>query len=278
MFQPNCVIVHPAPEIAIKGKQVRAFMQKRLKKNMGLYFKHAKVPFTEMISSAGRIFVYTSEPTKAAYSVRDCFGIHSLYLAREERYSSLKELCEKGAELSSRYLTKGTFAVRGKSFSNEFSSKELEEEMGGALLDAYSELKVKLKSPEKEIHCVAFKDKAYIYFKAEECAGGMPVGVQGYAGLIVSAGVKEEDLVVLAKDLLKTGCSVLFVGGKTPEELAEVEKFNCFSSFKCFSFEDAKKFYASHDLLGFFSAARDEEQAKKDSDLVGVKALAPLLF
>jgi thiamine biosynthesis protein ThiI len=278
MFQPNCVIVHPSPEIAIKGNQVRAFMQKRLKKNMGLYFKHAKVPFTKMISSAGRIFIYSTEPTKGAYAIRECFGIHSLYLAREEEYSSLKALCKKGAELSSRYLTRGTFAARGKSFSNEFSSKELEEEMGGALLDAYPELKVKLKSPEKEIHCVAFKDRAYIYFKAEECAGGMPASVQGYSGLIVSDGVKGSDLALLAKDLLKTGCSVILVGEKTPEELAEIEKFNCYNPFKRFFVEEAKKLYDLHDLRGFFSAARDEAQAKKDSDFVGVKAFAPLLF
>jgi|GEM_PF-1075835 len=278
MFSPNCVIVLPSPEIAIKGNSVRAFMQKRLKKNMGLYLKYAKAPFTKMITSAGRIFVYTSEPKRVALALKNCFGINGVFVSEEMKFSTLAELCLFGAEASKGIIEEGTFAVRGKSFSKAFSSKKLEEELGGSLLDAYPKLKVRLRGPEKELFCVAFEEKAFFYFESLPFVGGMPVGVQGTAGLIVLDSSNELDLVEIAKNLLKTGCSVVLVGDKVPKSISKIEDFNCFKPFKHFSVEEAKQAYSTKDISAFFSAAKSEELAKKDSDLVGVKAFAPLLF
>jgi hypothetical protein len=278
MFSPNCVIVVPFPEIAIKGSKVRAFMEKRLRRNIILYLKHFNAEYSGLVSLAGRIIIYSNEPNKVVGVLKDCFGIYNMYLGEEVKDSSLNNLCKMVVEVSKNSFSDGTFAVRGKSFSKEFSSKKLEEELGGALLDAFPKLRVKLKFPEKEVCCLAYNNKAFFYFAGEKCAGGMPVGTQGTTALIISKDSKPKDLSLIAENLLRSGCQVLFVGEKIPLELSSLEKFNCFKPLKHSSIQEAKEYYASGDLRAFFSSARTTQIANKDSELVGVKVFASLLF
>jgi len=279
MFEPNCVVVLPFSEIAIKGAQVRAFIEKRLRRNIGLYFSHFGVECGDVVPYAGRMVIPSSEPEKVVSALKNCFGIHLLFLAREEKYSSLEDLCKKGAKLCEGLKEEGTFAIRGKSFSKEFGSKKLEEELGGVLLDKFPKLKVKLKSPEQEIYCLAFTDKAYFYFKPIEGSNGMPVGSQGRAGIVVSKETNEKDLGVLTKNLLKVGCSVSLVSDEeSTSKLNSLEEFNCFKPFKRFFVAEAKELHKLNEIRAFFSVAKTAKSADKDSAIVGVKVFAPFLF
>ena len=279
MFEPNCVVVVPFSEIAIKGDQTRAFFEKRLRKNITDYLDHFEVPISGIDLHAGRMVIHSPAPQKVISSLTTCFGINLLFLAQQIEFTTLEDLCKKSAIASKGSFDEGTFAVRGKSFTKEFSSKKLEEEIGGTLLDAYPKLKVKLKNPEKEFYCLTIKQKAYFYFEPVLGMKGMPVGTQGRAALLVTKDSKEKDLILLGKSLLKVGCSVAIVSDeiKIPD-LSELSKFTSFKEFKINTLEYAKSGYGTDNLRAFFSTARTKEQAKKDSELVGVKVFAPLLF
>lgn len=279
MFEPNCVVVLPFSEIAIKGAQVRSFIEKRLKKNMTNYFEHFNVPCEKIIHYSGRMIIHSTEPQKVVESLKSCFGINLLFLAREERFSDLEELATIGASLCKDSFKEGNFAVRGKSFSNSFSSKKLEETIGGKILDNAPSLKVKLKNPEKEFYCIAFEKKAYFYFEPIKGASGMPVGSQGRAALLVTKESKQKEVLLLGKHLLKMGCTIAFVSEKELSfEINSLEEFNYFKPLKVYSIAEAKELYQKQDIRAFFSSASTLSQTKKDSELAGLKVFAPLLF
>jgi hypothetical protein len=276
MFEPNCVVVLAAPELAIKSSPVRAYMQNRLKRNMLLCMENRKVKFSKLIYIGGRFLIYSEEIERVVDSLKNCFGIHSLYLAQEKNFKDLEEICSLAVVACENEIMQGTFAVRGKSFVKEFSSKKLEEEIGGALLSAYPKLKVKLKSPEKEFFCIAQKEMAIIYFKSIPAAKGMPVGSQGRVALITD-NYKKEEILLIGKLLLKMGCGLLLVGDKSIE-LEELEEWNCFQYLKLAGIEKSKEYYSHSGIRAFFSPANSIEEAKRDSALVGTKVFVPLLF
>ena len=276
MFEPNCVVVLLAPELTIKSAAVRAFMQARLKKNILLCLKNKEIPFSKMLFMGGRYLVYSTEPEKAVLVLEKCFGVHALYLAQETTFVTLDEIAKMAAVVSSDSIKEGTFAIRGKSFTPAFSSKKLEEELGGGLLDAHPSLKVKLKSPEHELFCLTHKNKAIFYFKKLSAAQGMPLGSQGRAGLIVE-GYDKKDLVKLGLLLMKTGCCLIIVGSKEVE-LKELEEWNSYQGLKFASFSRAQEYYSHEGIRGFFSPARTIKEANRDSELVGVKVFAPFLL
>lgn len=277
MFSPNCVVVLPAPEISIKSSAVRSFMLNKLKKNMVLCLKHFGVDYECFVSLASRVIIKSKEPKNVMAALSKCFGINYFALAQEVSFDSLEDLCAKGVAVSTGSIEKGTFAVRGKSFSKGFSSKKLEEELGRNLLDRFSNLKVKLKGSEHELHCVSFNASAYFYFDFVDGAKGMPLGTQGRVGLVVSKGTKATAVATLSKNLMKYGCVVAIVSDSKTSAPKELAEFNCFKEIKVFSVKEAEEFYSSGDIIAFFSTARALKEAEQASKLVGVKVFAPLL-
>ncbi len=276
MFEPNCVVVLAAPELAIKSAAVRVFMQNGLKKNILLCLKAKEVNYSKLVYLGGRYLIYSEETKKVIDSLKTCFGVYSLFLAQEKKFSNLEEICSFAVDACKGAITQGTFAVRGRSFVKEFSSKKLEEEIGGALLSAYPKLKVKLKSPEKEFFCIAQKGMAIFYFESIAAAKGMPVGSQGRVGLIFEGYLREE-VLILAKLLLKTGCSLLLVG-KEEITFNELVEWNSFKKLNFASFDKAREYYSHEGIRAFFSPAKSIKDAKRDSELVGVKVFVPFLF
>jgi hypothetical protein len=208
----------------------------------------------------------------------NCFGIFALSITEEIPFSSLDELCKGAVGIAKGGFKEGTFAVRGKSFVKGVSSKQLEEALGRIMLDTFSNMKVRLKDPEQEIHCILYKDRAYIYFNSVEGAKGMPLSSQGSAGLIVSANSKPADVNKIALGLMKCGAGIVFVTDSKILDFKELEKFNSYKPIKCISVSEAKGFYEKGDLLAFFSLAKSHKAAEIDSKLIGVKAFAPLIL
>jgi thiamine biosynthesis protein ThiI len=276
MFEPNCVVVLLAPELSIKSSAVRAFMQTRLKKNILLSLKNNELEPTKMIFIGGRYLIYSPEPEKVISVLKTVFGIFGLYLAEEKPFSTLEEICALSKVVCEGVMKKGTFAVRGKSFTKEFSSKKLEEEIGGALLDLVPELKVKLKDPQQEFFCITHKGKAIFYFEKSSVAKGMPLGSQGRAGIIVD-GYNENEIITLGLNLMKTGCALFLVGSKELQ-LPKLTEWNSYEKVRFIKFETAKEYYSHDGIKAFFSPAKTIGQADKDSQLVGVKVFAPFLL
>jgi hypothetical protein len=276
MFSPNCVVALLAPEMAIKSSAVRVFMQQRLKKNVLLCLKNNGLKPERIVFLWGRFLIFSKTPVQVIEILKKCFGVHALYLAEERIFSSFEELENISVDVCSGRLEDGSFAVRGKSFVKDFSSKRLEEELGAALLRAFPKLKVNLGSPQKELFCVVDKNKVVLFFERVLAAQGMPVSSQGKAALLVD-GYYKKDLVELGLFLLKSGCSLLLVGSKAIE-LKELFEWNSFQKVKFVPIEVAKEYYSHEGIRAFFSPARTVKQAEQDSVLVGVKCFAPNLF
>lgn len=68
------------------------------------------------------------------------------------------------------------------------NSMQLNEELGGVILDAYPDMHVDVHNPDILLH-VEIRDKIYLYSEIIPGPGGMPVGTGGKAMLLLSGGI-----------------------------------------------------------------------------------------
>ncbi|MFA7134054.1 MAG: THUMP domain-containing protein [archaeon] len=279
MFEPNCVIALIAPEISIKSSVVRSFMVNKLKKNIILYLDYFGLEYDSIYYIAGRLIIPTKNPKKVLDVLSNCFGILSLYSVQRFEFDSLQDVCLRVSDVIEGKFSDESFAIRGKSFSKGFSSKELEIELGGVVLNSFPKMKVKLKDPQKEVFCITQNNVAFIYFESFPAVGGMPVSVQGKAGIICSSKTNKSDFFLIGRNLLKFGISIIIVSDDVIDfNLSELEKFNSFIKIKIIPFSLAKNYSKKGSLRAFFSCARSEGDFKTDCYLIGEKVFAPLLF
>lgn len=85
---------------------------------------------------------------------------------------------------------KKTFKVCARRSNKGYpmDSMELDREIGGELLDAFPELSVDVHNPEIEL-VVEVRDKIFVYSEIIPGPGGMPVGTNGKAMLLLSGGI-----------------------------------------------------------------------------------------
>ena len=83
-----------------------------------------------------------------------------------------------------------TFKVESKRSDKHYpmTSPEVCVETGAYLLDRFPELKVDVHKPQIRIW-VEIREKAYVYSKVIPGAGGMPLGTNGSAMLLLSGGI-----------------------------------------------------------------------------------------
>ena len=84
-----------------------------------------------------------------------------------------------------------TFKVISKRADKRFpyKSPEIQNEVGGAILEAYPNLKVDVHHPEVAVTVEIRDHSAYVHAKVIRGAGGMPVSSSGEAMLLVSGGI-----------------------------------------------------------------------------------------
>ncbi len=102
------------------------------------------------------------------------------------------------------------FAVRARRVDKRFPirSQEINENMGGVVLDNFKNSKVDLTNPEQTIFIELFCDRAHVYFEKCKGAGGLPVGTSGNVMALLSGGI---DSPVAAWRMMRRGCKVKFV-------------------------------------------------------------------
>lgn len=109
-------------------------------------------------------------------------------------------VCEKNMESIERTVReyvpqfldgKKTFKVESKRSDKLFplNSVEISREMGGAILSAMPHLRVDVHNPEIVVHVEVREFAAYIHAGQFKGAGGMPVGTNGKALLLLSGGI-----------------------------------------------------------------------------------------
>lgn len=216
------IVIHYA-EIGLKGKN-RPFFERHLQRNVAQRLSGLDIGPVRRLH--GRFLVSCGEGLDAAevsQRLRTVPGIAYFALA----YSALKEIDALGAavleQLPARPYASFRIATRRADKQYPLTSEEINVRIG-ARVQASTGWPVDLTAAELVIHIEILGREALIYFERQEGIGGLPVGVSGTVGLLLSGGI---DSPVAGFYALKRGCTVLpihFHSGPFGSWLASEEK------------------------------------------------------
>lgn len=197
-------------EIHLKGLN-RPYFERALMSAI----RKALTPYkVEVVREQGRIFVYglTEEQLmECAVRLTRVFGIHSVSptYAVEKSWDKIKEAAIQLMEetLQTTDPGKHSFKVFAKRADKRFGmrSEDICRELGHELLEAFSDLFVDIRKPEIHVGCEIRQEHAFIYVRELPGAGGMPVGTNGKAMLLISGGI---DSPVAGHMIAKRGVAI----------------------------------------------------------------------
>jgi thiamine biosynthesis protein ThiI len=197
-------------EIHLKG-QNRPFFEKALHKNIKNSLR--SFPDVKVIRAQGRYYVENYEDeTSIIDALTRVFGIVSISPA----YKLSKDFDLLGAaveQMTAAYLAQRpadtivSFKVESRRADKTYplNSMDISKKLGSRLLSAYPDrLKVDVHDPDLRVN-VEIREHAYIYHQVIKGAGGMPVGTNGKAALLLSGGI---DSPVAGYMIAKRGVSL----------------------------------------------------------------------
>ncbi len=180
-------------EIGVKGKNKYLF-EEALAVQVKYALKRCEGTF-KVTRTDGRIYVHAlsefdyEETVDNLKTVFGISGICPVIYAEDEGFEKLSrtvvEYVDKVYE--DKHFTFKVHARRARK-NYPMSSMELNRELGGVLLAAFPEMKVDVHQPEAMLH-VEIREKIYIYSMEIPGPGGMPVGSNGKAMLLLSGGI-----------------------------------------------------------------------------------------
>ena len=180
-------------EIALKGKN-RYLFEDALVKQIRIALKKVDGKF-EITKSQGRIYIecledYDFEETVGGLQkVFGITGICPVVHVEDHGFEDLQKVIVH--YMDEVYPDKHkTFKVNARRARKNYplTSMEINSELGGTILDAFPEMKVDVHTPEIELF-VEIREKIYIYSRVIPGAGGMPIGSNGKAMLLLSGGI-----------------------------------------------------------------------------------------
>ena len=137
----------------------------------------------------GRIFVSGFSDLETCIDrVTRVFGVHSVCPAVEMPKEDFDAICSQAIEMM-RGL-RGTFKVAARRSDKRYplDSPAINEEVGYRILQALPELRVDVHEPDHLMN-IEIRDHAYLYVRVIPAVGGMPVGTNGRATLLLSGGI-----------------------------------------------------------------------------------------
>ena len=116
------------------------------------------------------------------------FGVHSVSPALEMPKDDFDAICDQAIRMTADL--KGTFKVNARRSDKRYpmNSPVINEEVGYRILNANPNLKVDVHHPDFLMN-IEIRDMAYLYVKIIPAVGGMPVGTNGNATLLLSGGI-----------------------------------------------------------------------------------------
>lgn len=172
-------------EIFLKGLNRPYFIRELVKK-----VKHAVKDLGGQVwVHDGRIFVSDfSDQEECIRRVTKVFGVHSVCPAVEMPKDDFEAICQKAIEMTAELS--GTFKVSARRSDKRYfmDSPQINGQIGGRILHNNPNLKVDVKHPEHVLN-VEIRDLAYLYVRVVPAVGGMPVGTNGRATLLLSGGI-----------------------------------------------------------------------------------------
>lgn len=179
-------------EIGIKGKNRYMFEDALVRQ-----IRYAVKPVADfkVRKESGRIFVEAQESfdyDETVEALQRVFGISGICPVIIEEDNDFDHLVDVAIQyIKENYEdTNITFKVNARRADKNYpmNSMEINMEMGGRILDAFPEMRVDVHKPELMLY-VEIRNKAYIYSHTIKGPGGMPVGTNGKAMLLLSGGI-----------------------------------------------------------------------------------------
>ncbi|MGN0996323.1 MAG: tRNA uracil 4-sulfurtransferase ThiI [Candidatus Ventricola sp.] len=139
--------------------------------------------------SDGRIYVsdYTDQEACIRRIAR-VFGVHSVSPAVEMEKDSFEAICAQATNMMKEKT--GTFKVLARRSDKRYplDSPAIMREAGGYILEHVPQLAVDVNHPDHEI-TIEIRDHAYLSVDRVMAVGGMPMGTNGKACLLLSGGI-----------------------------------------------------------------------------------------
>ena len=218
-------------EIYLKGQNRPLFMKLLMKRiREAVSQRDAKVWLSD-----GRMYVAGfTDMQETIARVTKVFGIHSVCPAVEMDKADFEAVCSQAARMMKDL--KGSFKVTARrSDKNYFlDSPQINSRMGEYILNHNPNLTVDVKNPQHTMN-VEIREFAYLYVEVIPGAGGMPVGSNGKAALLLSGGI---DSPVAGYMIAKRGvelCAVHFysfpyTGERSKEKVLQLARTLAISS------------------------------------------------
>jgi thiamine biosynthesis protein ThiI len=180
-------------EIGIKGKNRRLF-EDALIRNIKTALSRVEGEF-EILREQGRVYVEAKSDfdyDSTVEALRKVFGIVEICPACLTQERDFDKLSKEIIEFIDRtYETKDfSFKVFAKRADKKYpmNSMEINMELGGRILDAFPTLSVDVHKPDVELY-VEIREVVSYYSESIKGLGGMPVGTNGSAMLLLSGGI-----------------------------------------------------------------------------------------
>ena len=172
-------------EIFLKGQNRPVFMRALVKR-----IKRAVQDLGATVYlNDSRIFVtdYTDQD-EAIRKVTKVFGVHSVCPAIEMPKEDFDAVAAQAVSMMADL--RGTFKVTARRSDKRYplDSPAINGQIGHRILVANKSLSVDVKNPDHVMN-VEIRDHAYLYVKVVPAVGGMPVGTNGRATLLLSGGI-----------------------------------------------------------------------------------------
>ncbi|MBR6668749.1 MAG: tRNA 4-thiouridine(8) synthase ThiI [Clostridia bacterium] len=172
-------------EIFLKGQNRPVFMRALVKR-----VKRAVQDLGATVYlNDSRIFVTDySDQDEAIRKVTKVFGVHSVCPAIEMPKEDFDAVAAQAVAMMADL--KGTFKVSARRSDKRYplDSPAINGQIGHRVLVANKNLSVDVKNPDHVMN-VEIRDHAYLYVKVIPAVGGMPVGTNGRATLLLSGGI-----------------------------------------------------------------------------------------
>lgn len=171
-------------EVFLKG-QNRPFFMKKLMDHIG----ETAGSGTKVWLSEGRIYVSDFDDMQACMQrVARVFGVHSVSPAVEMDKASFPAICEQASRMMS--TLSGSFKVLARRSDKHYplDSPAIMREAGGYILERCPQLSVDIANPD-HVMIIEIRDNAYLSMRRVAGVGGLPMGTNGKACLLLSGGI-----------------------------------------------------------------------------------------
>lgn len=180
-------------EIGVKGKNKHLF-EEALVQQIKYALKRCEGEF-KVSRTEGRIYIHALSDfdyDEMIENLKTVFGISGICPVIDVKDEGFEDLAQTVIEyVDKTYENKNiTFKVNARRARKNYpmNSMEINMELGSRVLDAFPEMKVDVHHPDVMLH-VEIREKIYIYSMEIPGPGGMPVGSNGKAMLLLSGGI-----------------------------------------------------------------------------------------